>query len=166
MTHDPTISDEVRDVQETACCIVGGGPGGMVLALLLARRGVPVTLLEAHHDFDREFRGDTIHPSVLEMLDQIGLADRLHQLPHIKVYGPTVMTASGPLTPVDLRRLKTRFPYIMFMHQPVFLEFLAGEAKKYLQFRLLMGANVQRLVEEGGVVRGVRYRSEDGWHEV
>src|SRR5207253_1178733 len=89
-----------------------------------------------------------------------------HQLPHIKVYGPTVMTASGPLTPVDLRRLKTRFPYIMFMHQPVFLEFLAGEAKKYPQFRLLMGANVQRLVEEGGVVRGVRYRSEGGWHEV
>ena len=159
-------SDAARDVQETRCVVVGGGPGGMVLALLLARRGVPVTLLEAHHDFDREFRGDTIHPSVLEMLDQIGLADRLHQLPHIKVYGPTVMTASGPLTPVDLRRLKTRFPYIMFMHQPVFLEFLADEAKKYPHFRLLMGASVQRLVEEGGVVRGVRYRSEDGWHEV
>jgi 2-polyprenyl-6-methoxyphenol hydroxylase-like FAD-dependent oxidoreductase len=67
--------DDVRDVQETACCVVGGGPGGLVLALLLARHGIPVTLLEAHPDFDRQFRGDTLHPAILEILDQIGLAD-------------------------------------------------------------------------------------------
>src|SRR6266852_2345741 len=81
-------TEPVLDSQRTACCVVGGGPGGMMLALLLARQGVPVTLLEAHKDFDREFRGDTIHPSILEILDQIGLAEPLHKLRHVKVFGP------------------------------------------------------------------------------
>src|SRR5882672_2104961 len=72
-------TEEILDRHETSCCIVGGGPGGMMLALLLARRGVPVTLLESHPTFEREFRGDTIHPGLLEILDEIGLADRLHQ---------------------------------------------------------------------------------------
>jgi 2-polyprenyl-6-methoxyphenol hydroxylase-like FAD-dependent oxidoreductase len=138
-----------------------------MLALLLARRGVPVTLLEAHPTFDRDFRGDTIHPGILEILDEIGLADRLHQLQHVKMYGPTFPTANGPVMPIDFRRvLKTRFPYIMWMPQPIFLQFLADEAVKYPSFRLVMGANVQHLVEENGVVRGVTYRGHDGWHEV
>jgi 2-polyprenyl-6-methoxyphenol hydroxylase-like FAD-dependent oxidoreductase len=71
----------VLDSTQTTCCIVGGGPGGMMLALLLARKGVSVTLLEAHKDFDRDFRGDTIHPSILEILDEIGLAEPLHRTP-------------------------------------------------------------------------------------
>lgn len=70
---------------ERAVCIVGGGPAGVVLSFLVARHGVPVTLLEAHHDFERDFRGDTIHPSTLELLDQLGLAEKLHQLPHRKL---------------------------------------------------------------------------------
>jgi 2-polyprenyl-6-methoxyphenol hydroxylase-like FAD-dependent oxidoreductase len=160
-------AEAVRDVSQTSCCVVGGGPGGMMLALLLARRGVPVTLLEAHPTFERDFRGDTIHPGILEILDEIGLADRLHQLPHVKMYGPTFPLAGRPVLMFDLRRLlKTRFPYIMWMAQPVFLDFLAGEAKKYPAFRLVMGANVQRLIEENGGVRGVAYRGADGWHEV
>src|SRR3974377_2512923 len=89
------------------CCIVGGGPGGAMLALLLARRGVRVTLLEMHKDFDREFRGDTIHPSVMEILDQIGLAQKLHKMPHTKVSGPTLQFANGSITPFHLGRLKT-----------------------------------------------------------
>jgi 2-polyprenyl-6-methoxyphenol hydroxylase-like FAD-dependent oxidoreductase len=161
----PQTSD-VRDVQSTSCCVVGGGPGGAMLALLLARQGISVLLLEAHKDFDREFRGDTVHPSTLEILDEIGLADRLHQLPHQKVYGPVISAANGPFAPFDLRRLDTRFPYIMLMHQPIFLEFLTEEAKKYPNFRLLMGANVLELVEDIGGVRGVRYQTPDAWHEV
>jgi 2-polyprenyl-6-methoxyphenol hydroxylase-like FAD-dependent oxidoreductase len=159
-------SEAVVDVHETACCVVGGGPGGLMLALLLTRRGVHVTLLEAHHDFDRQFRGDTLHPAILEILDQIGLADKLHQLPHVKWYGPTVLTPEGPFTPFDTRQLRTRFPYILLMPQERFLEFLAAEAGKLPHFRLVMGANVERLVEAGGSIRGVRYRGPEGWHEV
>jgi 2-polyprenyl-6-methoxyphenol hydroxylase-like FAD-dependent oxidoreductase len=92
-------------------------PGGAMLALFLARKGVPVTLLEMHKDFDRDFRGDTIHPSVLEILDQIGLAEPLHQMRHAKVSGPTLQFADGPFRPFNLARLKTRYPYILMVHQ-------------------------------------------------
>jgi 2-polyprenyl-6-methoxyphenol hydroxylase-like FAD-dependent oxidoreductase len=138
----------------------------MILALLLARQRVPVTLLEQHKDFDREFRGDTIHPSIMEILDQIGLAEPLHQLRHAKIYGPTLRVANSSFTPVDFRRLKTRFPYIFLVPQAKFLEFLAAEASKYPDFHLMMGANVEQLIEEDGQVQGVRYLSADGMHEV
>jgi len=159
-THDG------HDVKRTTCCIVGGGPAGGVLALLLARRGVNVTLLEAHLDFDREFRGDTIHPSVMEIMDQLGLAERLLELRHTKVRSATVQTVAGPFTPLDFSHLKTKYPYITMMPQTSFLEFITGEAERYPNFRLSMGARVRELVEEDGVVRGVRYEGEDGWREV
>ena len=160
------VQDTIIDSHSTACCIAGGGPGGMMLALLLARNGVPVTLLEAHKDFDRDFRGDTVHPSILENLDEIGLADSLHQLKHAKVYGPTLRSAGSSFSPFDFRRLKTRFPYVMLIPQPRFLEFLAAEAAKYPHFRLVMGARVEALIEENGLVSGVRYMASDGLHEV
>src|SRR5579859_261175 len=163
---EPHASGVPAGLHRTTCCIVGGGPGGVVLALLLARQGIEVTLLEAHQNFDRQFRGDTIHPSVMEILDEIGLARRLHELPHAKVYGPTIMTADGPFAPFDLRRLKTPFPYIMLLPQTVFLEFLTAEAGKYPNFRMRMGANVQKLIEEEGAVRGVSYLDDAGWHDV
>jgi len=156
----------VRDVSRTTCCIVGGGPGGAVLGLLLARAGVDVTLLEAHPDFDREFRGDTLHPSVMEIMDQLGLAGRLLELRHTEARSFTLQTASGPFTPIDFSRVKTKFPYITLMPQTSFLQFITGEAGRYPNFRLVMEARVRELVEEGGVVRGVRYESEDGTHEV
>lgn len=160
------VTEPILDSVETTCCVVGGGPGGMMLSLLLARKGVPVTLLEAHKDFDRDFRGDTIHPSILEILDQIGLAESLHKLRHVKVFGPTLRAANTNFNPFDFRRLKTKFPYIMLIPQTKFLEFIAGEASKYPEFRLKMTANVESLIEEKGSVRGVRYLSTDGWHEI
>src|SRR5262249_39143214 len=120
----------------------------------------------SHPTFDRDFRGDTIHPAILEILDEIGLAERVHLLPHVKMYGPTFPTPDGPVMLIDLRVLKTRFPYIMWIAQPIFHHFLADEARKFPSFRVVRGANVQYLIEEAGVVRGVRYRSSDGWHEV
>jgi 2-polyprenyl-6-methoxyphenol hydroxylase-like FAD-dependent oxidoreductase len=159
-------TETIRDVRRTTCCVVGGGPGGAVLSLLLARAGVDVTLLEAHPDFDREFRGDTLHPSVMEIMDQLGLAQRLLELRHTELRTFTLQTVSGPFTPVDLSRLDTKYPYITMMPQTSFLEFVTGEASRYPIFRLVMGARVRELVEEDGVVRGVRYESEDGWHEV
>jgi 2-polyprenyl-6-methoxyphenol hydroxylase-like FAD-dependent oxidoreductase len=137
-----------------------------VLALLLARKGTPVMLLEAHEDFDRDFRGDTIHPSVLEIMDQLGLAERLHQLRHSKIHTATFMTPTGPVALADFRRLKTRFPYIMMLPQARFLEFITEEAGRYPNFRLVLGASAQELIEEEGETRGVHYRAHDGWHEV
>ncbi|MCW5854067.1 MAG: FAD-dependent oxidoreductase [Anaerolineae bacterium] len=153
-------------VEQTTCCIVGGGPGGAVLALLLARQGIPVTLLEAHRDFDRDFRGDTIHPSVMELLDEIGLAERLLLLPHTKVTSAMIQTSAGPATAVDFSRLKSKYPYITMLPQARFLDFIAQEASRYPSFRLVMGAAVREIVQENGAIRGVRYHGADGWHEV
>lgn len=171
MAAPPTAStrsteEEVRDVQETSCCVVGGGPAGAILSLLLARQGIRVTLLEMHKDFDREFRGDTIHPSTLEVLDQIGLADKVHEIPNTKISGPTIKFADGDFRPFDLGRLKTRFPYILLVPQVRFLEFITHEAAKYPAFKLVMHANVTHLLKENGTVRGVHYLAPDGAHEI
>src|SRR5919199_2819162 len=134
MTSTQTeASDErdVNDVKRATCCVVGGGPAGVILSLLLARKGVRVTLLEAHEDFDRDFRGDTIHPSVLELMDELGLAERLHELPHSKIHTGTIITDEGPTVLADFRRLDTRFPYIMMLPQKDFLAFIIEEAKRY-----------------------------------
>src|SRR6266704_1896954 len=138
MQNDVAQQTEKSDrIEETTCCIVGSGPAGAVLALLLARKGIPVMLLEEHMDFDRDFRGDTVHPSVMEIMDEIGLADRLLQLDHTRVDVLPVQTAKGMVTLADFRRLKTRFPYIMMIPQVHFLEFITSEAKRYGNFQLV-----------------------------
>jgi 2-polyprenyl-6-methoxyphenol hydroxylase-like FAD-dependent oxidoreductase len=166
LTGEHAHMHDVKSVEETTCCIVGAGPAGAVLALLLAYKGLSVILLESHMDFDREFRGDTIHPSTLNILNEIGLADRLLQIPHTCLNRLSAQTANGKVTLADLTRLQTRYPYIALIPQPKFLEFITTEAQHYPEFRLVMGAQVDELIEEGGKVRGVRYRGHDGWHEV
>ncbi|PMB11448.1 monooxygenase [Fischerella thermalis CCMEE 5205] len=162
----PTPTHDILDVQTTNCCIVGGGPAGAVLALMLARQDISVILLEAHKDFDRDFRGDTIHPSVMEIMEELGLAEKLLQLPHAKMRQIRIRTPEASVTLADFSHLRTRYPYITMLPQARFLEFIAAEAQKYPNFQLIMGANVQELIEEDGVVRGVRYRGHGGWHEV
>ncbi|NDJ25509.1 FAD-dependent oxidoreductase [Nostoc sp. B(2019)] len=157
---------DIVDVETTDCCIVGGGPAGAILSLLLARQGISVMLLETHKDFDRDFRGDTIHSSVMEIMEEMGLSDRLLQLPHAKMHRIRVQTPQDTVTLADFSHLKTRYPYITMLPQVKFLEFITQEAQKYPNFRLVMGANVQELVTENGVVQGVRYRGGGGWHEV
>jgi 2-polyprenyl-6-methoxyphenol hydroxylase-like FAD-dependent oxidoreductase len=151
---------------DTDCCVVGAGPAGVMLALLLVRAGVRVTLLEAHRDFERDFRGDTIHPATLEVLAQLGLAERLHGLPHVKAGSFRFVSPVAIDTPVVFSRLPTPFPYMMIMPQARFLEFLVAEARRYPHFRIELDAHVERLIEEDGVVRGVGYRRGDAHGEV
>jgi 2-polyprenyl-6-methoxyphenol hydroxylase-like FAD-dependent oxidoreductase len=152
--------------QQTDCCIAGGGPAGLMLALLLARQGVRVTLLEAHRDFDREFRGNTINPSVMEVIEELGLADRLLGLRHAEIPRFTAQAAGSSAVFADFSRLKTCYPYMLMLPQARFLEFIAAEAQKYPNFRLVMGARVKGLIEEDGVICGVGYRGPDGPCEV
>src|SRR6266704_1706460 len=158
-------SRQILDEEQTTCCVVGAGPAGATLSFMLARQSIPVILLESHLDFDPDFRGDTLHPSILEVMDELGLADRLLQLPHTK-FNLVVPPAAGAQMRFDLHDLKTKFPYIAMMPQTRFLEFITGEAQRFPSFRLVMGARVEELLEEDGQVRGVRYRALDGWHEV
>jgi 2-polyprenyl-6-methoxyphenol hydroxylase-like FAD-dependent oxidoreductase len=154
------------DVEETDCCVVGGGPAGVMLSLLLARWGVRVTLLEAHRDFDREFRGNTINSSVLEILARLGLARGALGLGHAKIRRFILQAGGRREAFADFSRLRTPYPYVMMLPQARLLEFVVNEAMRYPNFRLVMGARVKELVVEGDTVRGVRYRGEDGAREV
>jgi len=144
--------------QHRQCAVVGGGPAGVMLALLLARQGVRVTLLEQHHDFDRDFRGDTIHPSVLEILDQLGLVERVLALPHGELRQAAVGVGGQTLLAADFSHLPTRFPYVAILPQAQFLPLIVEEARRYPTFSVHMGAAVRELIIEDDVVRGVRYQ--------
>ena len=114
--------------ESTCCAIVGGGPAGLMLGLLLARQGVEVTVLEKHPDFLRDFRGDTIHPSTLQLIDELGWLDEFLRLPHSRMNDVTVSIGGHAVTVADFRRLKVRCPYIAFMPQWDFLDFLVTKA--------------------------------------
>src|SRR5262247_858929 len=124
------MDTERRDTErrDTQCCIAGGGPAGLMLGYLLARAGVRVTVLEKHDDFLRDFRGDTIHPSTLEILDEIGLADEFLALPHSKVSTIALRTTAGQALELSLERLPSKFRYIAFVPQWDFLAFVVGHA--------------------------------------
>lgn len=138
-------------------CIVGGGPAGMVAGLLFARAGVPVTVLEKHGDFLRDFRGDTVHPSTLRIFSELGLLDRLLERPHDKVRDIGGLIAGRHMAIADFTSFDPRWNFIAMMPQWEFLDFVADEARAYPHFTLLQNAEATGLVEEGRVV-GVRYR--------
>jgi 2-polyprenyl-6-methoxyphenol hydroxylase-like FAD-dependent oxidoreductase len=146
--------------------IAGGGPAGAVLALLLARAGVDVTLLEKHGDFLRDFRGDTIHPSTLQVIDELGLAEEFHRLPHRKAYDLSLESDQGKIAIADLRKLPGKYQYIAFVPQWDFLSLITSAAERLPNFRLLLNAEVHDVIREGNAVRGVRYRDESGEHEL
>jgi 2-polyprenyl-6-methoxyphenol hydroxylase-like FAD-dependent oxidoreductase len=148
------------------CCIAGGGPAGMMLGYLLARAGVKVVVLEKHGDFLRDFRGDTIHPSTLEVMHELGVLDEFLKLPHQKVYELNAQIGEVRLTIADFRHLPTRCGFIAFMPQWDFLNFVAEKAARYPGFDLMMKAEVTGLIEEAGRVTGVSARTPNGTIEV
>lgn len=161
------VAGAVADTHATTCCIVGAGPAGTILSLLLARQGIAVTLLEAHKDFDRDFRGDTIHPSTLDLLAQLGLSDKLHALPHQEMRHMQYVSKGRAVQVFAFDQIGIPFPYIMILPQSQLLELVVDEARRYPGFQVRTNANVQRLVEEDGIVRGVHYQGADGqMHEV
>ncbi|TDQ51408.1 FAD-dependent oxidoreductase [Actinorugispora endophytica] len=150
----------------TTCAIAGGGPAGIMLGLLLARAGVDVTVLEKHADFLRDFRGDTVHPSTLQLLRELDLLDDLDALPHRDVRQIGIGTADRRFLRVSLADIPGPHKRIALIPQWDFLTMLTGSAARYPGFRLLMSSEVHGLVEEDGSVRGVRYRDADGEHEL
>ena len=147
---------------ETACCIAGGGPAGMMLGFLLARAGVRVTVLEKHADFLRDFRGDTIHPSTLELMHELGLLEEFLRLPHERVERLSGLVGKDRITIADFTHLPTRCKFIALMPQWDFLDFLADHGRLYPAFDLRMRTEATGLIEEGGRVAGVTAVSPDG----
>jgi 2-polyprenyl-6-methoxyphenol hydroxylase-like FAD-dependent oxidoreductase len=146
----------------TRCCIAGGGPAGMMLGFLLARAGVDVVVLEKHADFLRDFRGDTIHPSTLELMYELGLLEEFLKLPHQKVERLSGQVGDERVQFIDLTHVPTHCKYIALMPQWHFLDFLAAHGKRYKSFDLRMRAEAADLVEEGGRIVGVRADTPDG----
>jgi 2-polyprenyl-6-methoxyphenol hydroxylase-like FAD-dependent oxidoreductase len=146
----------------TRCCIVGGGPSGMMLGILLARAGVDVIVLEKYADFFRDFRGDTIHPSTLQLLDELGWLDAFLTLPHNELREVGANVAGEFLHVADFSKLPTRCKFIAFMPQWDFLNFLAERGRQYPTFHLMMETEGFDLIETDGRVAGVRARTATG----
>jgi 2-polyprenyl-6-methoxyphenol hydroxylase-like FAD-dependent oxidoreductase len=148
------------------CCVVGGGPAGLMAGFLLARAGVDVVVIEKHADFLRDFRGDTIHPSTLQVIHELGLLDAFLRLPHRKAHEISAWIGDRKIVMADFRHLPTVCKFIAFMPQWDFLDFIAGEGKKLSSFRLLMRTAANGLIEENGRIVGVRADSPEGPLEI
>ena len=147
-------------VTETSCCVVGGGPAGMMLGYLLARRGVEVTVLEKHEDFFRDFRGDTVHPSTLELLRELGLLDEFLKLPHQQVESVGVAIGDSTFTVADFRHVPTHCKFVALMPQWDFLNFISDRAKRLSAFQLLMQHEAVDLLRDGERISGVVARND------
>ena len=156
---DPCLSS-------VACCIVGSGPAGMMAGYLMARAGIETVVLEKHADFLRDFRGDTVHPSTLRIVDELGLLDRFLQLPHQRLQHLHGQFGDERIALADFTGLPERYAFIAFMPQWDFLDFLAAEGRGLPQLKVRMQAEVDSLIEEGGRVVGVRGRDAGGAFEI
>ena len=146
----------------TQCCIAGGGPAGMMLGFLLARAGVQVVVLEKHADFFRDFRGDTVHPSTLELMVELGLIDEFLKLPHQQVETVSAQIGAEHVQMVDFRHLPTHCKFVALMPQWDLLNFLAEHGKRYATFDLRMQAEATDLIEENGRIIGLNADTPDG----
>ena len=151
---------------QTRCVIVGGGPAGMMAGYLLARAGVPVAVLEKHADFNRDFRGDTIHPSTLELMHELGLLDEFLKQPHQEVRELRAVVNGEAVPIADFSKLPTRCKFIAFMPQWHFLNFLSSHAKRFPSFQLHMKTEVVDLLIENDRVVGVRAKTPRGEMDV
>src|SRR5579862_652446 len=147
---------------ETTCCVVGGGPAGMMLGYLLARGGVSVTVLEKHGDFFRDFRGDTVHPSTLELMHELGLLDDFLKVPHQKLTSIEGVFGDFEFQAADLRYVPARCKFVALMPRWDFLNFLSSRAKNLLAFDLRMQHEAVDLMRDGERVTGVEARTPEG----
>lgn len=144
------------------CCIVGGGPAGMMLGYLLGRAGIEVVVLEKHADFFRDFRGDTVHPSTLQVMDELGLIDGFLKLPHQRLQKMDGLFGGTPVRIADLSRLHTKYPFIAFMPQWDFLNFLREAGRRFTSLKVMMSTEAVDLIRRGETVAGVRARTPEG----
>ena len=147
---------------KTRCCVVGGGPAGMMLGYLLARAGVDVVVLEKHADFFRDFRGDTVHPSTLQVMDELGLIDGFLKLPHQQIQKLDGIFGGTSVRIADLSRLSVKYPFIAMMPQWDFLNFLRESGRRFASLKVLMSAEATDLIRSGDAVTGVRAKTPDG----
>ncbi|MGY3482510.1 2-polyprenyl-6-methoxyphenol hydroxylase-like FAD-dependent oxidoreductase [Bradyrhizobium sp. USDA 4011] len=148
------------------CCVVGGGPAGMMLGYLLGRAGVDVVVLEKHADFFRDFRGDTVHPSTLQVMDELGLIDGFLKLPHQDIQKLEGMFGGTSVRIADLSRLSVKYPFIAMMPQWDFLNFLRESGKRFPSLQVLMSAEATDLIRRGDAVAGVHVKTPDGPVEI
>ena len=144
------------------CCIVGGGPAGMMLGYLLGRAGVDVVVLEKHADFFRDFRGDTVHPSTLQVMDELGLIEGFLKLPHQRLQKMDGMFGGESVRIADLGRLHVKYPFIAFMPQWDFLNFLRESGKQFASLKVMMSTEAIDLIHDGDRIAGVRAKTPDG----
>jgi len=148
------------------CCIVGGGPAGMMLGYLLGRAGIDVVVLEKHADFFRDFRGDTVHPSTLQVMDELGLIDGFLQLPHQRLQQMDGLFGGTSVRVADLSRLRVKYPFIAFMPQWDFLNFLRESGKRFASLKVMMSTEAVDLIKRGDAISGIRAKTPEGMIDI